>query len=339
MKFVGDTKMNIKFGPGCEFKTLEEAMMIREKPGVPRSEDCKFSDKPVTEEDIKFAEEVMAFISGGKDCPIMNTGENSSPELKEHFTKIDQAFEDLRSNSNTILTVEENLEEFDYDKLIQLTQASAKELRLKLYDDQNGICPLLGIKIPVEDSALDHKHKRKADPCGPNGDGLVRGMLSFRSNSLEGKITNAWRRQFGYDESKQPITLSNFLRNLANYLENPPCEQIYVHPSEKIKKPKIPLSKFNLIKKYWKEVYPNRKLPTFPKSGKITEDFKIWIEQFNKFDQDVKSGVIKKLGVRDRKKIEATITTLKITKKINIGTYIVGDVADLLVMSDITTAK
>ena len=114
--YYGDT-MDIGIGEGQEFATLEEAMMIREKPGVPRSEDCKFSDKPVTEEDIKFAEEVMALISGGKGCPVMNTCENSSPELKEHFTKIDQAFEDLRSNSNT----EKELTDKDIQEHISLS--------------------------------------------------------------------------------------------------------------------------------------------------------------------------------------------------------------------------
>lgn len=227
----------------------------------------------------------------------------------------------------------ETKEEFDYDKLIQLTVASAKELRHKLYQDQNGVCPLLGIRIPEEDAALDHKHKRKADPCGPNGDGLVRGMLSFRSNSLEGKITNAWKRQFGYDETKHPISLPNFLRNLANYLENPPCEQIYVHPSEKLKPPKLPVSMFNLVKRYWKELYPKRKLPKFPKSGKLTEEFKIYIEEANIFDQKVKSKEYKLLGKRDLDKINKYYLDnpkIKKTDRPYIGKYITEDIKKLL---------
>lgn len=220
--------------------------------------------------------------------------------------------------------------EFDFDSLIQLTQTSAKELRLKLHAEQNEICPLLGIKIPVEDTALDHKHKRKSDLCGPNGDGLVRGAISFRANSLEGKITNAWKRQFGFDETKHPISLPNFLRNLATYLENPPVEQIYVHPTEKLKRPKLKASKFNLVKRYWKYLYPNRKMPTFPKSGKVTEEFKLYMEQADGFDQSVKNGTIKKLGLRDKKKIELFLSQQKKPKRIFIGAFITEDIQLLL---------
>lgn len=225
--------------------------------------------------------------------------------------------------------MEEN--EFDFDSLIQLTQASGKELRLRIHAEQNEICPLLKIKIPVEDTALDHKHKRKQDPCGPNGDGLVRGVISFRANSLEGKITNAWKRQFGFDTSKHPVSLPDFLRNLADYLENPPIEQIYVHPTEKLKRPKLKASKFNLVKRYWKYLYPRRKMPAFPKSGKVTEEFKIYMEQADRFDKDVKNGTIKKLGLRDKKKIE---NYLLLNKKVKapafIGAFITEDIEKIL---------
>jgi hypothetical protein len=251
-----------------------------------------------------------------------------SQPCPDYTEEIDPSLQNIDGSEYTIIT-----NEFDYDSLIQLTAASAKELRQKLYIDQQGICPLLGIQIPEEDAALDHKHKRKSDPVGPNGDGLVRGMLSFRSNSLEGKITNAWKRQFGYDESKHPITLPNFLRNLANYLENPPCEQIYVHPTEKIKRPKLPTSMFNLVKRYWKEVYPKRALPKFPKSGKLTEDFKLYIEQFKEFDNKVKDGTYKLLGKRDRDKIAKYYLAnpkIKKTDRPHLGKYITEPILGLL---------
>lgn len=229
---------------------------------------------------------------------------------------------------------DENIEDFEnFENLIQLTAASAKELRQKLYAEQQGICPLLGIWIPEDEAALDHKHKRKSDPVGPNGDGLVRGCLSFRSNSLEGKITNAWKRQFGYDATKHPITLPNFLRNLANYLENPPCEQIYVHPTEKLKAPKLQASMFNLVKRYWKELYPKRRLPKFPKSGKLTEEFKGYIEQFQEFDTKVKNGTYKLLGKRDLAKIEQYYTSnpkIKKTDRPHLGKFITEPVRALL---------
>jgi hypothetical protein len=228
-------------------------------------------------------------------------------------------------------TDEERGKEFDFDSLVQLTQASGRELRLRIHAEQNEICPLLKIKIPVEDTALDHKHKRKQDPCGPNGDGLVRGVISFRANSLEGKIANAWKRQFGYDTNKHPVPLPDFLRNLADYLEYPPIEQIYVHPTEKVKRPKLQASKFNLVKRYWKYLYPRRKMPTFPKSGKVTEEFKLYMEQADGFDNSVKNGTIKKLGLRDKKKIE---NYLLLNKKVKaptfMGAFITEDIEKIL---------
>lgn len=226
--------------------------------------------------------------------------------------------------------ITEETEEFDFDSLIQLTQVSAKELRLTLHLAQNEICPLLGIWIPPEDTALDHKHKRKSDPCGPNGDGLVRGVISFRANALEGKITNAWKRQFGFDETKHPISLPNFLRNLADYLENPPVEQIYIHPTEKLKRPKVNKNQFNLVKRYWKEMYPKRKYPTFPKSGKLTEELKGYIDEAQQFDQSVKSGKIKKLGVRDKKRIENYCLEKPKIKPPYLGKFITVPIQNLL---------
>jgi hypothetical protein len=164
--------------------------------------------------------------------------------------------------------------------LTQLNQKDLKPLKRKLHDAQNNVCPLLKIKVPFDQMVVDHKHKLKANPAGPNGDGLVRGAIEFRANALEGKISNNWKRYYGADESKHPITLSNYLRNLADFLENPPCEQLYIHPSEKPKVKKLGKRVFNKIAKLYKAEYPRRKELVYPKSSKPTKQIKLLAEHY-----------------------------------------------------------
>jgi len=162
-------------------------------------------------------------------------------------------------------------------KLIQLKQNDLKPLKQKLHSAQNNICPLLKIKVPFDQMVVDHKHKLKANPAGPNGDGLVRGAIEFRANALEGKITNNWKRM-GLGKYTD---LPTYLRNLADYLENPPCEQKYIHPSEKPKVKKLGKRVFNKIAKLYAEEYPKRKELTYPKSNKPTKQIKLLAEHYN----------------------------------------------------------
>ena len=165
--------------------------------------------------------------------------------------------------------------------LLQLNQKDLRPLKEKLHNAQDGICPLLKIKVPLDQMVVDHKHKLKANPAGPNGDGLVRGAIEFRANALEGKITNNWKRYYSADESKHPISLSDYLRNLADYLENPPCEPKYIHPSEKPKVKKLGKRVFNKIAKLYKEEYPKRKELQYPKSCKPSKQIKMLAEHYN----------------------------------------------------------
>ena len=162
-------------------------------------------------------------------------------------------------------------------KLIQLKQNDLKPLKQKLHSAQNNICPLLKIKVPFDQMVVDHKHKLKANPAGPNGDGLVRGAIEFRANALEGKITNNWKRM-GLGKYTD---LPTYLRNLADYLENPPCEQKYIHPSEKPKVKKLGKRVFNKIAKLYAEEYPKRKELTYPKSNKPTKQIKLLAEYYD----------------------------------------------------------
>ncbi len=101
-----------------------------------------------------------------------------------------------------------------------------KEQRLRLLEEQGGICPLCGLTIEPHESALDHCHTT----------GHVRQTLHRSCNSAEGKILHyAGRRSKGDD----PV---EFLRNLLDYwsqdyTSNP------IHPKHGKPKPKKRRSK------------------------------------------------------------------------------------------------
>jgi len=161
--------------------------------------------------------------------------------------------------------------------LIQIINKEKTDFRNEWHTKQNKICPLLKKEIPYDNIALDHKHKRKKDPVGPNGDGLIRGVVQMQANALEGKIINNFKR-LGLEKY---INIVAFLRNLADYLENPPIPQIYIHPNE-IKRPrKLAKNWVKKINKMHKKKYPRRKNLTYPKSKKLTKQLEMLSEEFN----------------------------------------------------------
>jgi len=162
------------------------------------------------------------------------------------------------------------------DGLIQLKNKDKATFRERWHYKQNCICPLLKIEVPFDNIALDHKHKRKKDPVGPNGDGLIRGVLHMQANALEGKIINNFKR-LGLAKY---IELPDFLRNLADYLENPPIPQRYIHPSEQRKPRKIKKSWVNKVNKMYLAKYPTRKPLQYPKSKKLTKVFQELCNEF-----------------------------------------------------------
>ena len=154
-------------------------------------------------------------------------------------------------------------------KLIQLEQKDLKELKRKLHTEQGFICPILKQYFPIDQMAIDHKHKRKDEPIGVDGKGLVRGAIMKDANRFEGKVLSYFVR---YGLAKY-IDLPNYLRNLADYIENPPCEQVFIHPKEK-KKEFLMKSKFNKINKEFKERNPGKKPLEYPASKKPTKKIK-----------------------------------------------------------------
>jgi|SRR6056297_642919 len=152
------------------------------------------------------------------------------------------------------------------------------DFRKKQWENQGRTCPILKQEIPFENSVVDHKHKRKDEPYGgPEKKGLIRGVLHFQANVMEGKIARLYKR-YGLDKF---IDLPTLLRNLADYLENPPVQSLYVHPSEipKENRPNLKKVDANRVYKYWHKMYPKRKRPELPKSGKMTKE---WIEYVQK---------------------------------------------------------
>ena len=54
-----------------------------------------------------------------------------------------------------------------------LKRSELKDIKLKLLNQQNYICPLCGKTITEKDSVVDHLHKRKTDPVIEFGSGCV----------------------------------------------------------------------------------------------------------------------------------------------------------------------
>lgn len=161
-------------------------------------------------------------------------------------------------------------------KLRQVKHSELPAVRAHLHKKQKGICPILQCQIPLEEVVVDHKHKLKSQPIGEDGAGLIRGAIQRSANVLEGKIQNAFVR---YGLAKYNITVPQFLRNLADYLEQNPYP--WIHPTEKQKAAKLNKHKFNKLVKLYVKKYPNRKPLEYPKTGKSSEKWEALFEEFD----------------------------------------------------------
>ena len=166
---------------------------------------------------------------------------------------------------------------------LQIENKEKKNFRRYWWEKQGRICPLLGIEIPWEKTSLDHMHKRKSDEIGGDENlGLIRGVLHMQANSMEGKVYNSYKR-LGLNKF---IDLPSLLRNIANYIENPPIPPLFIYPSEKVrpKKQKLGMRQYKKVCKYYFNIYPNRhKLPQYPKSGEITKEWSIILQDLEWF--------------------------------------------------------
>ncbi len=168
--------------------------------------------------------------------------------------------------------------------LIEMSQKDIKSLKEKLWIMNDKKCPLLGVNVELDKMVLDHIHKLKSEECSVDK-GTIRNALEFRANAMEGKIFNNWKRYFGSDVRRHPISLSNFLRNLAEYLERGAYQDedgnFYIHPKEVKREPLIGKREFNDLNKKYKLKYPKRKPLRYPKSKKWTKQLKQLKEELN----------------------------------------------------------
>ena len=161
-------------------------------------------------------------------------------------------------------------------EIIQLKSNDLKPLKEKWHAEQDSICPILKKEFPLEKMCIDHLHKLKSEEPGVDGKGCARGAIEFRSNALEGKITNNFKR-LGLDKE---IDLPSFLRNLADYLENNHLNDdvLYIHPTEVLREPKISKKNYNKLKK----LYAGKaKFPEYPSSGKLTKPLEKLFKEYD----------------------------------------------------------
>lgn len=167
--------------------------------------------------------------------------------------------------------------------LKQLKGKDIKPLKEVLWLKNGRRCPLLNKEIPLEKMALDHIHGLVSLPASEQR-GTIRNAIEFRANALEGKITNNWKRYFGADESKHPISLPDYLRNLANYLEAGAYSDngvFFIHPTEKQKELIVSKRNYNKLKKLYVSFPCSKaKFPDYPKSKKLTKKLKLLFEDY-----------------------------------------------------------
>lgn len=177
----------------------------------------------------------------------------------------------------------------------QINQKDLKKIRKFFHKKQNGICPILKMKFPVEDMVCDHSHTSNAKNLNkPEEAGLIRGIIHRQANTIEGKVTNSFIRTGLH---KFDITLPEFLRNLADFIENPPMIHLqYKHPTEKSKIKRLKKTSITKLEKLFVKNYPNRKIPScFEYKGKDVKKGKKMTKTLEKFyiEFDLKPSYLK----------------------------------------------
>lgn len=150
-----------------------------------------------------------------------------------------------------------------------LTAKQLKEFRESLPQQ----CCLCG---STEKLCLDHQHKRKTDPVGENGNGLIRGLLCTNCNHLEGKIWNNIKRYGKADDNNPLDSRIDFLNRLIDYYKNNvQHNRKIVHPTEK------PVDK--IAKSHYNKLVKLSSKPVNPYTGRWTKQLrelhKIWETQ------------------------------------------------------------
>lgn len=165
---------------------------------------------------------------------------------------------------------------------IPMKNKDIKNLRKKIWMQNDKKCPVLNKEIPFKDTALDHNHKTMTEDFQPDK-GTIRTTLDFRVNSCLGKLENSVKRM-GLDKDPD-FDLPTFLRNQADYFEAGQYVDedgmMYLHPRELPREPDVSKRNYNRLKKLYTESGAKRKFPDYPKSKKLTKPLK---ELFDLFD-------------------------------------------------------
>lgn len=169
--------------------------------------------------------------------------------------------------------------------LIRLTGNDIKQMKDAAVMRRD-LCPILKQPVTDDTAVIDHKHITKAEikrgEIGKDGKGLLRGCIHTQANVFIGKIEKSFKRSGCH---KFGVPLVDQLRAIADYLENPPMPQRYIHPNEKVKKETLTMTEYKRICKYYFEIYPKRKkLPPYPKTKKANKTSK-WIRLLHLADE------------------------------------------------------
>lgn len=163
----------------------------------------------------------------------------------------------------------------------EMRQKDIKYLREQIWKYNDRKCPVLGVEIPLKDSALDHCHKKVSEEYSPDK-GTIRTTLDFRVNSVLGKLENSIIR-YGL-HNFEDFNLPEFLRNAADYFEEGAYRDsegnYYIHPREVPKEPQVSKRNYNRLAKLYKESGKKPKFPEYPKSKKLTIPLKKLFEEF-----------------------------------------------------------
>ena len=111
------------------------------------------------------------------------------------------------------------------------TPSDIKKVREILYEEQNKVDALTGLPLDKSKAVLDHRH---------DDNQFVRGVLHRNVNSALGRIENCFLRDISW---WCQLTLPEFLRNVANYLERP--EDTRYRHSDAFKRVKVQFNKLN----------------------------------------------------------------------------------------------
>jgi hypothetical protein len=174
------------------------------------------------------------------------------------------------------------------------------DIKRIIYDEYDGVCPVTGEKLDLEDFVVDHKHKTKKDiPGGDDRLGFIRGNLSNGANTVEGRAYNYFVRMGLHSKMK----FTNFLRNLADFLDNHPTSKVNIlHYTEVAARKKLKISEWKRVIKYYLEIYPTkRKIPKKPTY--YTEDVKKWISDVDDHILKLKEEKEERKRLREEKKL------------------------------------